>query len=345
MNKLTCVCLIAFVTCASWGDTVKFGVLALDSQTDLPVPGAVIKAGFEEDRGVWARDRYKCTYKQYVSDNKGCVRIQGTSNNGEAGATIVSAEGYYTPAHSDIPRFRKKDFFGVWQPDNVVVTIKLQRVEHPIPLWVKKIGSSALESSKEDLFAKGNGCLSLDLFVGDWLPPVGKGKVADIEFSRSAHEDYGICDNQGIKGSSFRDGMSVRFVGADNGLIELQPEHFQCLKIRTAPESGYKPDFDCWFMRDRKLRWTESYDKNRCFCFRIRTQRDEHGKITEAYYGKIYGDIRLLSKTTPYVPVAGVRMLYYLNPTSLDRNLEWDRETNLCPNPGNVGDSVGDRAP
>ena len=26
-----------------------------------------------------------------------------------------------------------------------------------------------------------------------------------------------------------------------------------------------------------------------------------------------------------------------LNPTPLDRNLEWDMKNNLCPNPGNVG--------
>ena len=34
------------------------------------------------------------------------------------------------------------------------------------------------------------------------------------------------------------------------------------------------------------------------------------------------------------VPVAAPSFMYYLNPTSLDRNLEWDMKTNLCPNPG-----------
>ena len=31
-----------------------------------------------------------------------------------------------------------------------------------------------------------------------------------------------------------------------------------------------------------------------------------------------------------------VEFLYYLNLTPLDRNLEWDMKTNLCPNPGLV---------
>ena len=32
-----------------------------------------------------------------------------------------------------------------------------------------------------------------------------------------------------------------------------------------------------------------------------------------------------------------VHFLYYLNPNPLDRNLEWDMKTNLCPNPGKIG--------
>ena len=34
----------------------------------------------------------------------------------------------------------------------------------------------------------------------------------------------------------------------------------------------------------------------------------------------------------------GFEMAYYLNPTPLDRNLEWDMKTNLCPDPGNLGE-------
>lgn len=29
--------------------------------------------------------------------------------------------------------------------------------------------------------------------------------------------------------------------------------------------------------------------------------------------------------------------LYYFNPESLDRNLEWDMKNNLCPCPGDIG--------
>ena len=326
MNKLACVCIIAFANCASWGDTVKFGVLVLDSQTDMPVSGVVVKAGFEEDRGVWARDRYKCTFKQYITDNNGCAQVQGSSNNGEAGATIVSADGYYTPAHSDVPRFRKKNFFGVWQPDNLVVTVKLQRVEHPIPLFVKKVWSH-----NKEVFPKESDMLMFDCFIGDWLPPVGSGKVADIKFIRLPTQSLGLGENDGLKDESYRDSMKVEFLGTDNGLLEMPSTPTASLKIRTAPESGYTPQYLCWKGRSLKLQRETNFDKNRCFCFRIRTRRDEEGRIKEAYYGKIYGDITFDFSVNPVVPVASVQMHYYLNPTSLDRNLEWDMKNNLCP--------------
>lgn len=334
---------LAFVSAFnSFGDKVRFSAQVLDAQTGNPVSGAEVSAGFKTDNGFIAKDRYSYEFKRYVVDSTGRAQIQGQSNTGDAGATVVIADGYYCPAHCEGPRFKSKNFFGVWQPDNLVVTIKLQRVEHPIPLWVKNVQETG---RKRDLFQEGNGRIQFDFLAGDWLPPVGKGKVADVEFVRLPHEDFGEGENDGIKANSYRNSMSVKFLGADNGLLEMSPEPYHKLKIRTAPESGYRPEYFCWKGRSKKLVRETSYDKDRCFCFRVRTRRNADGTIREAYYGKIYGDIIFGFKNNPFVPVATVQMLYYLNPTSLDRNLEWDRKTNLCPNPGDVGHSVGDRQP
>lgn len=128
--------------------------------------------------------------------------------------------------------------------------------------------------------------------------------------------------------------MSVKFLGADNGLIDMNVSPSDCPKIRTAPADGYIPDYLCWDGFSKRLQVETNYDHNRCFCFRIRTKRDKQGNIVEAHYGKIYHDIKYEYKNDPFVPVASVRFLYYLNPKSLDRNLEWDRTTNLCPTAG-----------
>ena len=67
-----------------------------------------------------------------------------------------------------------------------------------------------------------------------------------------------------------------------------------------------------------------------CYCFRIRSKFDENGNLVDAYYGKIYGGFDFFAGTTKFV---GAKFLYYLNPKSLDRNLEWDRKTNLFDAP------------
>ena len=79
-------------------------------------------------------------------------------------------------------------------------------------------------------------------------------------------------------------------------------------------------------------------DKNtdRAYAFRIRSRRNENGELVEAYYGKIYGDFEFEGNDRR--GLVSVKFLYYLNPTPLDRNLEWDIRNNLCPDPGSLGE-------
>ena len=215
----------------------------------------------------------------------------------------------------------------------MVATIRLQRVERPIPLFIKRVTKAERGGFTADIFPKGEDTLRYDLLMGDWLAPVGTGRVADVTFTRHPREDLGEGVNGAdVRGPSYRDSMTVRFPGEGNGIVELHPPPSYRLKIRTAPEDGYRSEYLCWKGRNKKLEHVGSYDENRCFCFRIRTRRDDRGRIVGAYYGKIYGDITFVYQFRPeFVPVASVCMSYYLNPTPLDRNLEWDRKTNLGP--------------
>ena len=49
--------------------------------------------------------------------------------------------------------------------------------------------------------------------------------------------------------------------------------------------------------------------------------------------------LKMRKRLWPFIDVGlrSVEFLYYLNPTPLDRNLEWDMKNNLCPNPGKIG--------
>jgi len=316
-----------FVLLAS-ANLAKLGVLVVDEVTGKPIRDVRVVGIFCNSPTIFSLRTPDSNVDEAVTDSNGRCRVWGRTNNGQAGCYVQTCpSGYYGFDAGGGYEFRRRNLLGIWQPDNIVVTIRLQRVERPIPLLKKRVARG--DWSSGDFIAKSGGRLRFDFMVGDWLPPVGKGRVADVEFTRLPHEDLGEAENEVAKGRSFRDSMAVKFLGSDNGLVERRPLNRQVLKIRTAPEDGYRADYLCWKGQDEKLRWQSSYDEKRCFCFRIRTRRNDRGEIVEAYYGKIYGDFLIETKSNPYVPVASAQFRYYLNPTPLDRNLEWDRKTNL----------------
>ena len=162
------------------------------------------------------------------------------------------------------------------------------------------------------------------------MPPFGTGAHSDIEFTLLPRENFGI--GRGPSGKDkpyFRDTISVAFVGEGNGIIKITPPPNAVLKVRTAPENGYRQNFRIWSGLTKTMQDDDSTDRNACHAFRIRTVRNEHGEIVSSYHGKIYGDFAMEFNrdSTP----RGVYFTYYLNLTPNDRNLEWDMEHNLCP--------------
>ena len=343
MIKHMAIATVLAVGMSAYSDIAKLGVLVVDDTTGRPIPNVKVTGIFHKDNG-WLRVKGppEPDFDEVVTDANGRCRVWGRTNIGKVFCSIDSElPGYYWEMQGDGHNFRSKNFLGIWQPDNLVVTIRLQRVEHPIPLFVKYVSNASPVSGSRDIFPRGEDTVRYDLVMGDWLPPVGHGKVADVAFTRHPRKKLYELEKQKFeekkKYVAYRDSMTVEFLGEDNGLKELSPSPDLGLRIRTAPETGYSSTYESWHQNDfvdgfvvaRKV--TKSYDENRCFCFRIRTRHDENGKIVEAYYGKIYGDIYFSWG------VSNVCMLYYLNLTPLDRNLEWDRKTNLNPEKMRMG--------
>ena len=144
--------------------------------------------------------------------------------------------------------------------------------------------------------------------------------------------------------TTFYDFVStIEFNGEGNGLVEKMVEGKNLgIKIRDALEDGYVTKKAIRFGRAKRKQGPNTFpeyyaenNKDRCYCFRIRSRFDDKGRLIEAYYGKIYGDFNFDGYYD--VGLRSVEFLYYLNPTPLDRNLEWDMKNNLCPKPGMVG--------
>lgn len=335
-----------------YADTAKFTALVLDYDTGKPIPGVTVRANFTKNIGwrAWS-DSAKPDVDIKETDNDGRCRLSGKTNCGEACCWVPEPpQGYYSGGGWGY-EYKEKNLFGVWQPDSLVATIRLQRVVNPIPLCVKKAKGEFRRKRQEDyylligednpsMYAKTNDVASVtnarlayDFMRHDWLPPFGDGKISDLLFTFN-EETVGWDKGVGYRGVSlmrmYRMKMEVAFPGEGNGMAEILVDNLAGIKIRNAPLKGYLSGsyrWKGWFGGGDGIK--TDCDKDRCYAFRIRTEYDDKGNIKSALYGKIYGDFDMLD-------IEGVRFLYYLNPTPNDHNLEWDMKHNLCSDPGDL---------
>jgi hypothetical protein len=177
--------------------------------------------------------------------------------------------------------------------------------------------------------------------VGDWLPPHGKGKQADIRIrsnpkKRNPSEESELLPGVATLEMDFGDDGGVFPVTEKNGWLA-----YSDMKMPySAPESGYGKSSVLKFSQED---YSPSGPSVACGNFiRVRTTKNGD-RIVSSNYCKIAGDIS-------YFPVEEIKkssnkeengklyfgqveFIYYFNPTPNDRNLEFDTEHNLVENP------------
>ncbi len=312
--------------------TAKFQVQVLDADADSPIENASVSAGFVMGSRGW-NNTPPANMDKALTSNDGCCQVSGTTDEGEAYCEIKK-DGYYDSGCQSL-RFNKLSLFRRWKPDDLVITIRLDRVEQPIPLFVRAVygitckiqdPGSADESDYENIITTNRTTFSYDFVQGDWLPPHGRGKYADLNVI-CRKESKGYETREALRGfrtfEIYRSHVEFVFTGEGNGVCQVESPPFAGLKIRTAPPSGYEPVLYRW----RDINGERNDDSSRCYAFRVRTRKDENGKVVYAHYGKVYGDF-----WANYL--RGGAFLYYFNPTPNDPNLEWDRKHNLSSTPG-----------
>lgn len=311
---------------APGAEIARIGALVLDAETRRPLAGVEMKGVFALENG-WAAWKGGATpnFVSVRTDRDGRCTASARTNRGEAGWNVASVpEGYYRPAHGGWFTFGRKGLLGDWRPDNLVSTVLVQRVGHPVPLVANLVGSGKAGPAG---VAPG-GRLAYDLLRGDWLPPAGRGETADVEFVRGSPGGA----------SPVRGDVALRFPGEGNGIVEIAAPDYAVPRIRTAPEEGYGAERTFAWLPDGDGQSVRPEHEGRNFCFRIRTRRDAEGRLVGGFYGKIYGGVAFLdaagAEPGAHESLAKPRMGYFLNPAPLDRNLEWDRKTVLVRDPG-----------
>lgn len=323
-------------------DTAKIGALVLDAETRRPLEGVEMTGSFEMSNGwrAW-KGSASPNLVEVRTDREGRCRAAAKTNTGSAGWLVRGVPaGYYRPSSGGWWDFKRKNLLGVWQPDDAVSTVLVQRVGRPIPLVGRSSHADIVTPARIDLIGKAGGRLAYDFLRGDWLPPVGRGETADVEFVREPPEELGTGENAlaGQTGRAYRQRVAMRFPGKDNGIVRMNPPDYGVPLVRTAPEDGYGPGLDFEYGVDKTLSEVKKDHLGKAFAFRVRSRRDARGRLVEAYYGKIYGGVEIVAARgaaeDTFEDMGEPRFVYYLNPAPLDRNLEWDGGTVLVWNHG-----------
>jgi len=331
MNKI-CLMIIVLVTCAAtWvfaqdvykntpehagylsrGAKAKLTLKIVDEE-GVPVDAAQIRAHFQmagrdgiigtsNTNGLFTMEDKSRWKMHYGVEKEGYYKTSGEYMFGNDGDLVI------------------KD--GKWQPWDPEVRVILRPVVNPIPMYAKIV---------ETKIPTTNEMFGFDLVKGDWVQPVGAGIVADFVFS--------------IKGfwRNYRDNDSVlelRFSNHADGAVPIDDSEITASSVlvlpRYAHEAGYK-DGLTW-RRARSISEKGSGDEiiddpigRGNYFFRIRSETNDIGIITNAYYGKIRGSFEFVGAAD-----AGngswLNFTYYLNPTPNDRNMEFDPKKNLFKN-------------
>jgi hypothetical protein len=283
----------------------------------LPLARLVIKA-VDENRAPVEGVNVSLSFMEPVSRQPAVV--EGLTNAeglfvGEGGSdssvgSNIHKAGYY-PAGFPFAPFREVRE-GKWQPWGATYMAVLRKIENPIPMYARRLRRLVIPIADQPC--------GFDLEASDWVAPWGKGKIAD--FVMTLTRRYASRDDFDVN-------VVLSFTNPLDGIQETNlPEQFrgsEFLWPRQAPERGFEPTHSSRFGAKPGSDYYGNASEESAFFFRVRTQ-ERNGQIVGALYGKIKGGIRLEGRETGTCAVA---FAYYLNPTSLDRNMEWDTKRNL----------------
>ncbi|MEI6084594.1 MAG: hypothetical protein WCS70_09865 [Verrucomicrobiota bacterium] len=258
---------------------------------------------------------------------KYATATEKTDENGMAIVSMASLEGEIAYGVLDLPNFyhdRPRHFqftkaaLGRWGPWNPTLEIVLKKKSDPVPLYARKI--EVWQGVIADALLTTNS-VGFDLLKGDWLPPYGKGEVADFIFSLKQKLGDMTPDRIQIFDSEFVVGFSNKTDGIQSAYAD--PQGGSILRLpRMAPQDGYIPYLVRHISQNGRGRQGDLPRADQNYFFRVRTKRDDTGKIVSALYGKIHGEFEW-----------GLRgqlgFTYYLNPTPDEHNLEFDPKRNL----------------
>jgi hypothetical protein len=259
-----------------------------------------------------------------VSDEQGGV-VGATDTNGEfrAGTTASDGGAYFRVIKSGYyPTAGEYDFRKMegnrWVSPDAPVEVQLRPVVNPVPMYAR---NAQMDIPKEGVR------VGYDLEIGDWTAPYGDGRTGDLLFSFT---------RRFVEWNNFDVMLELTFSNPDDGIQEVRWPFKSWLGSmfrlpRMAPLTGYATNLVLGFGSDPKQGYYNmDRPKDMNYLFRVRSQTNKYGQITNAWYGKIYGDFAVDGYGTDRT---ALKFLYYVNPDGTP-NMEFDPERNRSRNIG-----------
>ena len=301
---LTTASLLALIP-TSWDSNVKV-FFHVQDDSGSAVSNAVIKTYTRRDR-IASMGHASSPRREIiaVTDGNGRAEVGFPCYDGLFSST-VHADNFYSETSGDVSFRRARDGIVIEHllEHEKNVYFRLRPIVDPIPCFGYGAGDRIKLPEK-------NGRFGFDMEKGSWVPPHGKGEIADfwIMYDETSTNECAILE----------------FDGMFNGAYK------QTQRPSTSFKSTYRADTNHVYMQ-RMTIWTWRREGNDIYqsqfvsndeylVMRSRSVVDAEGNLKSCNYSKIYGGI-FASGDFKF-------MTMVFNPKKNDANLEFDTRRNL----------------
>jgi len=295
------VLIFAYLANAAW---VKVSYSVVD-ESNSPIRNAIVLTTTERDavNMSWLATIKKKQIRKNTDENGNAI-CRFICHSGDFNV-YVEAKGYY-PERIINQRFDiEQDGIDIdhyaFKSKEKKIKIVLRAIRSPVKMV--EIPASKCWEIPNDI-----GCFEFDLERGDWLPPRGSGRIADVAVCNNAITNEGVYFLRG----------DFRFV--NGGAYVAEKKHSSSfVSVYVANTNGmfskiFPFEYRVSTMLGAKNEYNTPINENEYLVFRVREKYDSAGRMISAHYGKIYGPIR----TSGYLIFGHA----FFNVTANDANLE-----------------------
>ena len=325
------ILLVACTGCAS----ERLYVRVIDDE-DHPVPSATVNVDFTSSRVVLGDGKSRHYEAKTDTNGNAVVKFNCTTSDF---AWRVEADGYYR-GNLHAENFKGED---VIIPPGIGYVVLHEHEKRGEETLYRKKNPQPMYAYTREMGVKSpiaNGRYGFDLQCFDWLPPYGKGKVADFYYVRERPDDTRSKKFAKLGESDFflfkngepgypKLGDVVGRIEFDKNCGAYVEKQTGCLSFPSTycadPNREYLQSFPITIRGNGgHTVWLEESDVVNCgeyMVIRSRVKCDEKGNIVSANYSKILGSMGLMGRVSLEESV--------FNPRPNDTNLEFDPKQNL----------------